>query len=139
MIELPAPVPKIAAAPLPTMTPIATPTHHDAICAYLETVHVVFNSDRWESLRKELLERLTGEPDHLCEWLRDQRIVFPGCEQEVAERLTALMQRNPDESPKRVSEPSPVRKPRGEVIPFRRPDTPVPAFENAAVSQLALF
>ncbi len=124
------------------VTLIATPTNHDAICAFLDTVHVVFDSDKWESLRKELLERLAGEPDHLCEWLREQRIVFPGCEQEVAERLTALMQDRAEEQPQRVIEPSPappVRKPRGEVIPFRRPDTSVPAFENAAVSQLTFF
>lgn len=133
---------EIAVAPLPAVTRVATPTQHDAICAYLETVHVVFDARKWEVLRKELFEQLTGETDHLCEWLREQQIVFPGCEQEVAERLTALMQNHTEKSPKPVIEPSPaptVRKPRGEFIPFRHPEIPAPAFENAAISQLPLF
>ena len=41
-------------------------------------------------LHAELIDLLQENPARLCDWLRDNRVVFPGCEGEVAANITRL-------------------------------------------------
>jgi hypothetical protein len=130
-----------ADAPVKFSSDPAVPVR-DAILSYLDTVRLIVDEQRWAALQTELLDRLAADQDHLCEWLRDNRIVFPGCEQEVAERLTALMRGEATPAPAlHLVEPAPpVRKQRHEVLPFRRSEPPERiALDEAPVEQMALF
>jgi hypothetical protein len=76
-----------------------------AALAYLETVHIVADESRLTALRAELADLLAQEPDRVLTWLRDNRVVFPGCEEEVAAQLIRLTQ---DAAPEITHEPPPV-------------------------------
>ncbi|MBK8024584.1 MAG: hypothetical protein IPK19_24960 [Chloroflexi bacterium] len=153
------PMPVVEAAPEPEADPLlvfaerelgatverieasaAAEAQPDALTAYLETVHLIHDAGRFAALRAELTALLTAEPDRLCAWLRDNRIVFPGCEEEVAERLLALQRGEVFAAPAlHVVEPPPTRPASGKIIPFRRPESVPPAFEDAPAQQMALF
>lgn len=54
---------------------------------YLDTVHIITDAQKLDELRAELLALLQANPARIGDWLRDNRVVFPGCEAEVAARL----------------------------------------------------
>jgi hypothetical protein len=77
-----------------------------AALAYLETVHIVADDSRLTALRAELANLLAeNSPDRVLTWLRDNRVVFPGCEEEVAAQLIRLTQ---ETAPEITHEPPPV-------------------------------
>ncbi len=59
---------------------------------YLDTVHIVTDDQKLSMLRAELLTLLQTGSTGLRDWLRDNRVVFPGCETEVAACIVSLVQ-----------------------------------------------
>jgi hypothetical protein len=59
---------------------------------YLDTVHIITDDQKLSTLRAELLTLLPASPARLENWLRDNRVIFPGCETEVAARIVSLVQ-----------------------------------------------
>jgi len=59
---------------------------------YLDTVHIITDDQKLSMLRGELLTLLQAGSTGLRDWLRDNRVVFPGCETEVAARIVGLVQ-----------------------------------------------
>ena len=59
---------------------------------YLDTVHIVTDDQKLSMLRAELLTLLQAGSTSLRDWLRDNRMVFPGCETEVAACIASLVQ-----------------------------------------------
>src|SRR5690606_34373735 len=57
---------------------------------YLDTVHIITDAQKLDELRAELLTLLQAGSADLREWLRDNRVVFPGCEAEVAAKLVGF-------------------------------------------------
>lgn len=57
---------------------------------YLDTVHIITDTQKLDALRVELLDRVQSDSARLVDWLRDNRVVFPGCEAEVATKLVGL-------------------------------------------------
>ncbi|MBE2268361.1 MAG: hypothetical protein IAE80_09025 [Anaerolinea sp.] len=138
-IDEPTPEPVIEALEQSDPRPVET------VMAYLETVHLITDEREWAKRREELLTMLDGcTVDVLAVWLTEQRIVFPGFEQEVAGKLVALASAQPDSSPalhlitpSRVpAAPKRERKPAREPLVFpQREAVPEPAFTQ----QMALF
>jgi hypothetical protein len=58
---------------------------------YLDTVHIVTDDQKLSMLRTELLTLLQAGSTDLWDWLRDNRVVFPGCETEVAACIASLV------------------------------------------------
>ena len=116
----------------------------EAVSAYLETVHIVTDEAQWTQRRAELLALLAGTAaEGIVAWLTEHRVVFPGCEREVAEQLLTLasVQVEPVPTlqlikPARVAAPKLERKPAREPLVFPRREA-VP--DEAFTQQLALF
>ena len=64
----------------------------EAIIRYLDGVHIITDEQQLFALSVELLDRVQSDSARLVEWLRDNRVVFPGCEAEVAARIISLAQ-----------------------------------------------
>ncbi len=64
----------------------------EAIVRYLDGVHIITDEQQLFTLRVELLDRVQSDSARLVEWLRDNRVVFPGCESEVAAHILSLAQ-----------------------------------------------
>ena len=63
----------------------------ETIAAYLEAVRLVADHALWIRLRADLMTLLDGgAAAEIAAWLTEHRVVFPGCEQEVAAKLLAL-------------------------------------------------
>jgi len=112
---------------------------------YLDTVTLIMDGAKWRKLRAELLDRVADETEtELCDWLRENRIVFPGCEAEVSTRLRELVSGKaviaaaiPAEQPEpRVRPVTPKHKPGGKIVPFPKPES---VYDDAPARQLALF
>jgi superfamily II DNA or RNA helicase len=63
-----------------------------AIKGYLDSVHLIADEARLSALYTELFDLLQTNPVRLCAWLRDNRVVFPGCETEVGAQIMRLAQ-----------------------------------------------
>lgn len=59
---------------------------------YLDTVHIITDDQKLSMLRGELLTLLQAGSTGLRDWLRDNRVVFPCCETEVAVCIVSLVQ-----------------------------------------------
>jgi hypothetical protein len=121
---------------------------------YLDSVHIITDDQKLAMLRTGLLTLLQASPAHLMDWLRDNRVVFPGCEMEVATQIMRLAKQAFNSSPADRIELRPVvvsatqRKPTASKPRKRQPDLlAVPEtqsghperFEETAPLQLALF
>jgi len=62
----------------------------EAIIHYLDSVHIIADDQKLSALHAELLDVLQSESARVCDWLRDNRVVFPGCESEVAAQIIRL-------------------------------------------------
>jgi hypothetical protein len=130
-------------AELPTVIEIV-PRPVDSIKVYLETVHLIADEAAWERLRAELLTMLDGGTlEQIAVWLSDHRVVFPGCEAEVAAKVIALMggteaaNISHEVNPLKRAVP-PKRKRETERQPLSFPQRE-PIYEEATTHQLALF
>ncbi|MBC7794434.1 MAG: hypothetical protein H7Z43_12080 [Clostridia bacterium] len=64
----------------------------EAVTAYLETVHLIADETAWVKLRAKLLMMLDGSTtEQITAWLTEHRVVFPGCEAEVAAKVVSLV------------------------------------------------
>ncbi len=79
-----------------------------AITSYLDTVHIIPDEQKLSALRVELLDLLQTSPSRVQIWLSDNRVVFPGCEAEVAAQLLLLTRQALDSSLAHVSDLRPV-------------------------------
>ncbi|MBL8162794.1 MAG: hypothetical protein JNJ61_12475, partial [Anaerolineae bacterium] len=75
---------------------------------YLDTVHIITDDQKLSTLRAELLTLLQAGSPGLQEWLRDNRVVFPGCEVEVAVHITRLAKQELNSSPTDIVDLHPV-------------------------------
>jgi hypothetical protein len=113
---------------------------------YLDAVSLIGDAKRWTKLKHEGMALVeAGKPQtHLCAWLTENRIVFPGCEDEVAAKL---VERTPTKAPETpvlhieprrpvVLEAKPKRKPQSKIVAFPQTET---LRDDAPVKQLALF
>ncbi len=75
---------------------------------YLDTVHIVTDNQKLSVLRAELLMLLQAGSAGLREWLRDNRVVFPGCEAEVATQIIRLSKQGLNDSPTNIVDLHPV-------------------------------
>jgi superfamily II DNA or RNA helicase len=108
----------------------------EAITAYLETVHLVADEREWTKRRAELLTMLDGgTADAICIWLTEHRIVFPGFEREVAEKLLSLIGSSGENTPS-IHVVKPQRRTERTVIAFPQREV---EDEIALTQQLALF
>jgi len=95
---------------------------------YLDTVHIITDDQKLSVLRTELLKLLQASPASLGDWLRDNRVVFPGCEMEVAAQIMRLAKQALNSSPADMIELRPVvvsatqRKPATSKPRKRQPD-----------------
>jgi hypothetical protein len=64
----------------------------EAIIRYLDGVHIIADEQTPSTLRAELLSLLQAGSARLRDWLRENRVVFPGCEAEVAAHIIRLAQ-----------------------------------------------
>ena len=62
------------------------------ITRYLDSVQIIADEQKLSVLHAELIALLQENPARLCDWLRDNRVVFPGCEGEVAAQIVHLAQ-----------------------------------------------
>jgi len=76
---------------------------------YLDTVHIITDDQKLSVLRAELLKLLPAGSASLGDWLRDNRVVFPGCEAEVAAQIMRLAKQVSNSSPTNLVELHPVR------------------------------
>ena len=76
---------------------------------YLDSVHIITNDQKLSMLRTELLTLLQASPAHLRDWLRDNRVVFPGCETEVAAQIMRLAKQISNSSSATVVDLHPVK------------------------------
>jgi len=115
----------------------------DALMTYLETVHLIADDAAWQRLKAELLTMLDGGTQaEISTWLTEHRIVFPGCETEVAANIITLAGNNADTKPPKREPPRPVAAPKRKREPERQPNSfpyREPAYEEALTQQLALF
>jgi hypothetical protein len=79
-----------------------------AITHYLDTVHIIIDDQKLSVLREELLKLLQASPARLEDWLRDNRVIFPGCEAEVAAQIMRLAKQVSNSSPTNIVELHPV-------------------------------
>ncbi len=78
-----------------TATMLYTPESQpfaQTIFDYLDTVHIITDDQKLPTLRVELLTLLQASSAGLGDWLRNNQVVFPGCEDEVAAHILRLMQ-----------------------------------------------
>ena len=75
---------------------------------YLDTVHIITDDQKLSVLRAELLKLLPAGSASLGDWLRDNRVVFPGCEAEVAAQIMRLAKQVSNSSPTNLVELHPV-------------------------------
>jgi hypothetical protein len=80
-----------------------------AITNYLDTVHIITDDQKLSVLCAELLKLLQASPAHLRDWLHDNRVVFPGCETEVAAQIMRLAKQVLNRSPANIVELHPVK------------------------------
>jgi len=115
----------------------------DSVTAYLETVNLIADDAAWQRLKAELLTMLDGGTHaEISTWLTEHRVVFPGCETEVAAKIITLAGNNADTKPPKREPPRPVAAPKRKREPERRPNSfpyREPAYEEALTQQLALF
>jgi hypothetical protein len=76
---------------------------------YLDSVHIITDDQKLSMLRTELLMLLQASPAHLRDWLRDNRVVFPGCETEVATQIMRLAKQISNSSSATVVDLHPVK------------------------------
>lgn len=62
----------------------------EALKGYLDSVHIITDESKLAALYAELLNMLPSDAARLSAWLRDNRVVFPGCEAEVAAHVIRL-------------------------------------------------
>ncbi|MBE2271175.1 MAG: hypothetical protein IAE80_23275, partial [Anaerolinea sp.] len=127
---------------------LSKPTSRAAIIAYLDSVHLIADAAQWRRLQKALLDKLAETLETadlqawICAWLTENRVVFPGCETEVTERLIALANGQVETPPllQLVERPEPsISRPKREPIPFPRLDIPARVYDDAPAQQMALF
>jgi len=115
----------------------------NTVMAYLETVHLIADHAAWQRLRAELLLMLNvGTPTQISTWLTEHRVVFPGCEAEVAVKIVALVASNSDTESQKPEPPHPVVVPKRKREPERQQNSfprREPVYEEALTQQLALF
>jgi len=118
------------------------------VMAYLETVHLIADAAKWRRLQTALLHKLTDESLEIsdlqawiCAWLQENRVVYPGCETEVTERLVALTNGQVEMPPplQLLEGPEPPSKLKLEPIPFPRIELPARVYNDAPAQQMALF
>jgi hypothetical protein len=121
-------------------------------------VHIITDDQKLSVLRAELFTLLQASPASLRDWLRDNRVVFPGCEIEVVAQIMRLANQISNSSPADMIELRPVvvsaaqRKPATSKPRKRQPDllavpddVPMPKrqqperVDETAPLQLALF
>lgn len=136
-----------------TVEEAALPLSPNTLDDYLDSVVLVVGKT-WERLKPELIALIQENPARLCDWLRDNKVVFPGCETEVAAKLVAFAEPVSAE----VIQPAPVAvspkpskrtisKPRKRDLLAAPEDLPMPppklmrreALDETAPLQLALF
>lgn len=61
------------------------------ITRYLDGVHIIADQTKVTTLYAELMELLQSNPIHLCNWLHNNRVVFPGYEGEVATQIMQIL------------------------------------------------
>ena len=113
---------------------------------YLDSVSLIGDARRWIKLKREGIALVeAGKPQaDLCAWLTDNRIVFPGCEAEVAAKLVEWTPTKAPDAPVLHIEPrrpvvleaKPKRKPQSKIVAFPQTET---LRDDAPVKQLALF
>jgi len=111
----------------------------ETVIDYLETVHLVADDALWMQRRAELLTMLDGgTSDAIAGWLAEHRIVFPGCEAEVAAKIVTLAATHTQsiEPPKPLAVPKRKREAERQAIVFSRRET---VYEEALTQQMALF
>ena len=123
----------------------------DAIIAYLDTVHLIADDATLARRRSELLDKLAegtlggaGLQAWLSVWLTGNRVVFPGCETEVAAKIVSLSGTQiaavvPIAEPGRRTAVPSANGTKREPIPFPGHATYAEQFDEAPVRQLALF
>ena len=118
----------------------------EAILAYLDTVHLIADDTRLARLRNELLAKLTDGvlegvalQAWVCAWLKDNRVVFAGCEAEVAAKLITLSGTTVETATVLPTSAAAARRVQREPIPFPRRESSPPLFDDVPVRQLALF
>ncbi|MBK9121536.1 MAG: hypothetical protein IPM16_00245 [Chloroflexi bacterium] len=114
--------------------------------AYLDSVTLILSEAQWRTLRAEVIDIAESGASHadLSDWLSANRVVFPGCEREVASRLHALVIADglqeaflSAEQPKPSVDPVKSKhKPSAKIVPFPQTE---PARDDASARQLALF
>jgi hypothetical protein len=75
-----------------TLSDIVSQSFAQTIFDYLDTVHIIIDDQKLFILRAELLTLLPAASARLVKWMRNNRFVFPGCEEEVAAHILRLMQ-----------------------------------------------
>jgi len=78
------------------------------ISDYLDTVHIITDDQKLSVLRAELFNLLPANPARLGDWLHDNRVVFPGCETEVAAQIMLLAKHVSNSNPANIVELHPV-------------------------------
>lgn len=67
------------------------PSQYHLTATHIQTVRLIGDEATWKGLRTELLMMLDGDAHaQICAWLTEHRVVFPGCEVEVAAKLAAF-------------------------------------------------
>ena len=115
----------------------------DAVMTYLETVHLIADDAAWQRLKAELLTMLDGGTQaEISTWLTKHRIVFPGCEAEVAAKIITLATSEVETESQKPQPPRPVAAAKRKREPERQPHSfprREPVYEEALTQQLALF
>ncbi len=75
-----------------TLSDIVSQSFAQTIFDYLDTVHIIIDDQKLFILRAELLTLLQASSAGLGDWLRNNQVVFPGCEAEVAAHILQLIQ-----------------------------------------------
>ncbi len=116
----------------------------ETVVAYLETVHLIADEIEWARVRAELLMLLDGgAAPEIAAWLIEHRVVFPGCEMDVAEKLLSLISSGSETTPsvhvvkpQRMVSSKPPRRTERTVIAFPQREA---EDETPFTQQLALF
>jgi len=111
----------------------------DPVLAYLETVHLIADEAAWQRLSAELrVMRDGGTESQIVAWLTEHRVVFPGCEAEVAAKIVTLVTTSSQsiEPPKPIAVPKRKREAERQALVFSRRET---VYEEALTQQMALF
>jgi hypothetical protein len=116
----------------------------ETVGAYLETVHLIGDEGLWQQVKADLLTVLDGATAmQIAVWLTEHRVVFPGCETEVAEKLLAIIGSAGETAPsvhiiksQRLLSSKPLRRTERTVIAFPQREIDE---EAPLTQQLALF